>query len=192
MFVITSFVNMMVYPGGYSFFGNYFSELGLIEVGPYSNLLGYVLFSFACTAAAVCSVPFWLSIRMEFTSSNSLRYTSLLGSILGLTAAPNLSALALFAADVFLREHILTTISFFLLYTFAIIVYSLAILMNKEYSNLYSLVGFAVAVVVFGHIFFIGTALMQKLAVYSLILWSAVQGYAILKKMKQLETPADG
>ena len=188
LFVIITFVNMVVYPGGYSFFENYFSELGLLDVGPYSNLLGYILFSAACTTAAVCSVPFWLSVRTEFTSPTSLRYTAYLGTILGLIAAPNLSALAIFAADAFLWEHIITTLSFFLLYTIAILVYSVAILMNKEYDNLYSVVGFAVATVVFGHIFIIGTALMQKLAVYSLILWSAVQGYAIMQKMNTLES----
>jgi hypothetical membrane protein len=184
LFVIITFANMLVYPGGYSFFENYFSQLGLLEVGGQPNLLGYVLFSAACTSAAVCSIPFWLSIRLEFTSTAIVRYSGYLGTLLGLVAAPFLSALALFAADVYPYEHGMSTLIFFLCYTFAIIVYSVATLFNREYNNLYSLAGFAVPVIVFGHIFFIGTALMQKLAVYSLILWSAVQGYALLKMME--------
>lgn len=183
LFVIITLINMVVYPGGYSFFENYFSQLGLLEVGGQPNLLGYVLFSAACASAAICSIPFWLSIRMEFTSHGVVRYLGCFGTILGLVAAPFLSALALFAADAYPYQHGMSTLIFFLCYTFAIIIYSVATLLSKEYNSLYSLAGLAVAVIVFGHIFHIHTALMQKFAVYSLILWSAVQGYALLHLM---------
>jgi hypothetical protein len=63
------------------------------------------------------------------------------------------------------------------------VIYSIAMLLNKNYNKLYSLVGFIVAAICLVHIFFIGTALMQKLAVYALVLWSAFQGYALLKML---------
>jgi len=185
LFVVMTLVNMAVYPGGYSFVENYFSELGLTVVGLQDNLLGYVLFSAACTSAAVFSVPFWIAIRKVFTDTRLLRVLSWLGTIIGVVAAPFLSALALYAANLYGYEHGMSTILFFILYSSAIIVYSIAMLANKQYNRLYALIGFAVAAVCLVHIFGIHTALMQKLAVYSLVLWSAFQGYRLLQLFKK-------
>ncbi len=184
LFVVITLVNMTVYPGGYSFLENYFSQLGMTEVGGQDNLLGYVLFSAACTSAAVFSIPFWITIRTAFTSNGFLKTLSWLGTILGLVAAPCLSALALFAADLYLFQHGWATLLFFILYSAAIIAYSTAMVANREYNRLYSLIGFAVAAICLIHIFMIQTALMQKLAVYSLVLWSAFQGYRLLQLLK--------
>lgn len=181
LFVIFSFAGMLVYPGGYSFLTNYFSEIGLTQVGGQPNGAGYALFVAACTSAAVCSIPFWLSIRTVFTKPTSVRYMGLVGAILGIVAAPFLSGLSILAGDIFPYQHGLSTMLFFLLYASAIVLYSIAILLNKQYFRNYSLAGFVVAAICFVHIFFIGTALMQKLAVYGLVLWSAFQGYALLK-----------
>jgi hypothetical membrane protein len=96
----------------------------------------------------------------------------------------------LFAADVFGTQHFWTTMLFFLLITLGILVYSIAILLNKSYSNTYALIGFIVVAICFLHVgaFFssdlsayFGTAIWQKLSVYALILWSVFQGYNLLK-----------
>jgi hypothetical protein len=184
LYVVISSINMLVYPGGYNFFENYFSELGLTMVGSLPNLHGWILFSAACTSAAVCIIPFCLAIREEFAITPGLKIAGSVGSLLGILAAPFLSALALFAADIYLYEHAIATILFFLLYASSIIIYSTAILFNREYNNLYSLAGFIVAAAALVHILLIHTALMQKIAVYSLVLWSTVQGYALLQSLK--------
>ncbi|MFW9919774.1 MAG: hypothetical protein ACFFED_09260 [Candidatus Thorarchaeota archaeon] len=184
LFVIFTFIDMLIYPGGYSFLDNYFSELGLTVINGTPALLNYVLFSLACTSAAICSLPFWLAIRREFNESQILKYLGWIGTIMGLLAAPFLSALALFAGDVFPLQHGLSTMIFFILYASAIIIYSIGMLVNREYNSLFSLVGFAVAAICFLHIFLIHTALMQKVAVYSLVLWSGFQGYYLMQKMK--------
>ncbi|WXG46773.1 MAG: hypothetical protein WED05_08980 [Candidatus Atabeyarchaeum deiterrae] len=181
LFVILTFTSMLIYPGGYSFLANYFSELGLTQVAGQPNTVNYVLFSAACTSAAVCSVPFWLSIHTVFTKPNSVKYLGYVGTVLGLAAAPFLSALAILAGDIFPLEHGMSTILFFLLYASAIVIYSVAILLNKNYNQWFALVGIIVAAICLLHIFLIGTAWMQKLAVYGLVLWSAFQGYALLK-----------
>ena len=184
LYVLISSINMLVYPGGYSFFENYFSELGLTTVGSLPNLHGWILFSAACTSAAICIVPFCLAMRQEFATTTGLKIAGSIGSLLGILAAPFLSALALYAADIFLYEHAIATILFFLLYASSIIIYSIATLFNKEYNNLYSLAGFIVAAAALVHILFVHTALMQKIAVYSLVLWSTIQGYALLQSLK--------
>ncbi|TFG29170.1 DUF998 domain-containing protein [Candidatus Thorarchaeota archaeon] len=189
IFIIVTFIAMLTYPEGYSFFENYFSQLGLTVTNSQPSMLNYILFSIACTSAAVCLVPFLFAMRTVFTETLQLKLLSWIGTILGIAAAPNLSALALFAADVFPTEHGLTTLLFFLLITIGILVYSVAILLNNNYQNLYALIGFAVVLICFLHIgaFFsplfvqFGTALWQKVSVYALILWSAFQGYYLLK-----------
>jgi hypothetical membrane protein len=179
---------MLTYPGGYSFLENYFSQLGFTVIDLQPSMLNYVLFNIACSSAAVCLVPFVLAMRTVFTETGLLKGLSWVGTILVLAAAPNLSALALFA-DVYPSQHILTTMLFFLLVTLGILIYSIAILLDKNYGNLYALIGLVVVVICFLHVgaFFspafdmFGTAVWQKLSVYALILWSAFQGYRLLK-----------
>lgn len=183
LFVIISFLDMLIYPGGYSFVDNSFSELGLTVINGVPTFVNYILFSLACTSAAVCSIPFWLAIRTEFSEPTMVRYIGLIGTIIGIAAAPFLSALSLLAADVFLYPHGFSTILFFLLYASAIIIYSIGMLVNKEYNSFLAIVGFIVAAICFLYIMVIGGALMQKIAVYSLIVWSGFQGYYMLKKM---------
>lgn len=185
LFVILTFADMLIYPGGYSFVDNYFSELGATVINGQPALLNYILFILACSSAAICSIPFWLAIRTEFTETSTLKFLGYIGTILGVLAAPFLSALALFAGDIFPLQHGLSTLIFFILYASAIIIYSIGMLVNKDYSSVLSIVGFVAAAMCFLLIFFIPTALMQKIAVYSLVLWSAFQGYYLLRTMKQ-------
>jgi hypothetical membrane protein len=152
--------------------------------------MDYYLFSLACTSAAVCIVFFSVSLRTVFVETRLLRYLSWLGTILGIVAAPFLSSLALFAANLFLYQHAWSTILFFILYSSAIVVYSVAMLFNKSYNRLYSLVGFTVAAICLLYIFWLGTAWMQKLAVYALVLWSAFQGYRLLQLIGSTKAPS--
>jgi len=186
LFVIITFINMAIYPGGYNFLLNYFSDLGRTVTNGVPSPADWFLFSLACTAAAVCSVPFWAAIRALFTKPPYLKYLAWLGTILGVAAAPFLSGLAILAGDVFPTQHGLSTDIFFLLYSTAIVIYSIAIFLNKDYGYLYGFIGVIVAIICYGYILipFLGTALVQKIAVYALILWSAFQGIRLLKAFK--------
>jgi len=190
IFVITTFIAMFTYPGGYSFFEDYFSELGLTVTNGQPSMLNYALFSIACSGAAVCTAPLFLALPSLFTETTLQKIISVIGTILGLSAAPNLAALALFAGDVFPTEHFLTTMLFFLLITLAILMYSIAMFMKTDYPKLYALIGFVVVIICFLHVgaffnpimgLYFGTAIWQKLSVYALVLWSAFQGYYLLK-----------
>jgi len=156
-------------------------------------MLNYFLFVTACTGAAVCLVPFLFAMRTLFTDTTGLKVLSWLGTLLGLGAAPNLSALAIFAGNVFPDIHGNTTRLFFILIMLGILCYSIAILMKSEYENIYALIGLIVVVVCVLHIVtmfgiasdLLGTALWQKVSVYGLVLWSVFQGYKLLKIFEQ-------
>ena len=178
-FVIMTFGIMLFYPEGYDFLNNSFSSLGLTMTNGYATPINHAIFAITCSLAGGASVPFWIAIRTVFTESTPQKVISWIGTILGLAAAPFLAALALFAGDVYPAQHGWSTILFFILFALAITVYSFGILLNKEYDNKYALVGFVVALIDIVHIFFIGTAWMQKIAVYSMVLYSAFQGYRL-------------
>jgi len=189
IFVVVTFIAMLTYPGGYSFLEYSFSALGLTVINSIPSMLNYYLFVTACTGAAVCLVPFLFAMRTFFTDNTGQKVLSWLGTLLGLGAAPNLSALAIFAGNVFPDIHGNTTRLFFILIMFGILCYSIAILMKSEYENIYALIGFIVVVVCVLHIVgmfgvmtdLFATALWQKIAVYLLVLWSVFQGYKLLK-----------
>ena len=189
IFVVVTFIAMLTFPGGYSFLEYPFSALGLTVINSTPSMLNYFLFVTACTGAAVCLVPFIFTMRTLFTETTSLKVESGLGTIFTLAAAPNLSALAIFAGDVFPVEHGWTTIYFFILIMLGILFFSIAIVINREYKNLYGFVGFIVVLIAVLHIVgmfgfvstYFATALWQKVTVYALVLWSVFQGYYLLK-----------
>jgi hypothetical membrane protein len=189
IFIVVTFIAMLTYPGGYSFLDDYFSSLGRTVINSTPSMLNYYLFVTACTGAAVCLIPFLFAIRTEFTGTTTLKGLSWLGTILGLAAAPNLSALSLYAGNLFPDEHGLTTRLFFILIMLGILFYSIAIVMKKDYGNIYAVIGFIVVIICLLHIVgmfgimpeLFSTAIWQKLAVYALVLWSAFQGYRLLK-----------
>lgn len=192
IFVVVTFIAMLTFPGGYSFIDDPFSALGLTVINSTPSMLNYYLFVTACTGAAICYVPLLFAMWTRFTETNLLKVLAGIGVIFGLASAPNLSALAIFAGNVFPAEHGLTTLLFFILITIGILIYSIAIFLNSEYTQLYGLIGLIVVAICFCYIgaffssiipFFaiFGTALWQKVSVYALVMWSAFQGYYLLK-----------
>ncbi|MFW9909396.1 MAG: hypothetical protein ACFFEF_12550 [Candidatus Thorarchaeota archaeon] len=180
-FVVITFAIMPFYPGGYSFFENYFSQLGLSETNGVPTPLNWLMFALATILGGALSFPFWLSIRTVFTETTSLRALSGLGTTLGILSCPCLAGIGIFAADLFLVAHALSTILFFVLFAAAVGLYSVCILLSKEYENVYALVGVVVCAICLVHILAILTAAMQKLAVYSIVLYSVFQGYKLLQ-----------
>jgi hypothetical protein len=189
IFVVATFIAMLTYPGGYDFIGYSFSSLGQTVINSTPSMLNYYLFVTACTGAAVCLVPFLFAMRTYFTETTSFKVLSWLGTLLGLGAAINLSALSIFAGNLFADIHGNTTRLFFILIMLGILCYSIAILKKSEYENIYALIGFVVVVVCLLYIVglfgvmseIIASALWQKVSVYALVLWSVFQGYKLLK-----------
>ncbi|MFW9848677.1 MAG: DUF998 domain-containing protein [Candidatus Thorarchaeota archaeon] len=180
-FVILTFILMAMYPGGYDFLTNYFSQLGLSVINGVDTPFNWFLFAVATTLSGMLSIPFWLSIRTVFTETTPLKGISGIGTILGIIAGPCLAGVGIFAGDLYGYQHGMSTLLFFLLFAIAIAVYSIGILLNPNYENVYALVGIVVCIICIVHIFFGGGAPMQKLAVYSIVLYSVFQGYKLLK-----------
>jgi len=178
-FIIITFIAMLLYADGYSFADNYISHLGTtktVEGSP--NTIPRILFIITCVVVGISLIPFWIVITTLFLDSPLMKYISLLGSTLGLISSPFVMALAIYAADTHGPEHSITTRIFFLLFATAILIYSIAILLNSEYQNSFSFIGIGFAIIIvlfiFGY-FRIINVIMQKIIVYGFIVWAFIQ-----------------
>ena len=183
-FIILTIVAMLIYPGGYSFWDNFFSHLGYtvsVNNGQ-PSLPSYILFAITCTIAGVFLIPFWCTMNSMFRKTTLERYLGFLGTLLGLLASPNLALLAIFPGNLLFTPHIITTRLFFLLFASAMIIFSIAILYNKDYENYYAYIGFIIGIIILLYVMvFLFNAAFQKITIYLLILWGAIQGLKIWK-----------
>jgi hypothetical membrane protein len=172
----------ILYTGGYDYFGYYFSDLGRVsarngEPNPVSSLLFLVTVS----VFAVFTIPFWITLYSFFRKTTVEKILGLLGSLSGLLTAPLLIGVGIFPMDTRMAEHSFFAAYFFLAIGFALLMYSIAMLFNREYSNFYSIIGFVLfplIIIYVAPLFGIVIvpldgfrALVQKIIVYGFIIW---------------------
>lgn len=178
-FLLLTFLASLFYPGGYDYFGYYFSDLGAVTAkNGEPNSISSTLFFVALTIVALALIPFWLIIRSIFTESRVGRVLSTLGSILGLTSSPFIIGVALFPIDTQLDTHILATLIFFSLVVLSTILYSIAIILNQNYSNYFGVVGFvlfAVSLAIFVNPLAQHVAFLQTIVTYGYFVWVLLQ-----------------
>jgi hypothetical membrane protein len=183
-FIIVTIIAMFFYPGGYSFFENFFSHLGFTKSANNGqpNTVSLILFIISMAIGAIFWIPFWLSLQTVFKDTKKSRYMSLLGAILGLISCPFLLLIALSPGNLVLELHLLVTRIFFLSFALAIMIFSIVILFNKEYENIFAYIGFTMAILLLLYMsIFLLNAAFQKITVYVLISWVIIQGYKLWK-----------
>ena len=182
-FFLLTFLAALFYPGGYDYFGYYFSDLGAVAArNGEPNIISRALFSVALTIVALALIPFWLVIRRLFTESTVERVFGAVGSASGLISSPFIVGVALFPIDTQLDTHILVTLTFFSLFVLASLLYSIAITLNKSYSNYSGLAGvvlFAVSLVILMDPLASHVAFMQTIVTYGYFIWVLVQIFLV-------------
>lgn len=189
-FIIITLIAMVFYPGGYKFFEYTFSYLGTtVAENGVDNTISRVLFVISCTLAAIFLNTFWIAAPTLFLKKRLIKYLSFLGSFCGLISSPFLFLLAIIAGDIDYSGHIMATNVFFFLFAAAIIIYSIGILLNKEYQDVYGWTGIAFSVLIilypllFRKIDLI-RSLMQRIVVYGFVLWVAYQTIRVWKSVE--------
>ena len=80
-FIFLTFLAALFYPGGFDYFGYYFSDLGAVVArNGESNSISSTLFPVTLTVIALALIPFWLIIHPLFTESRVEKVLSILGS----------------------------------------------------------------------------------------------------------------
>jgi hypothetical membrane protein len=93
--------------------------------------------------------------------------------------------IAIFPGDTMRSQHLLATMLFFLLFASAMILFSIAILFEKDYENFYGYIGFAMAILLLLYMsVFLLNAAIQKITVYILFSWVIIQGYKLWKVLE--------
>lgn len=193
-FVLLTFIAMLFYPGGthddptttsYSFFSNFFSDLGLtVSPSGETNTVTFFLFILSLTLAGLAITLFFLACPALFKNTPG-RIPSQLGSIVGVFSGLSYTGIAFTPADLYLEWHgnfVLLAFNSFLL---VVVLYTIAIFLNKEYPNRYAIIYlvFAVLLAAYLWLLFAGPndiriqATGQKVIVYAEIICMGTQAY---------------
>ena len=175
---------LFLYPGGYDFWGVRISWIGYSEVHGVPTPLNWFLYATTTTLGAALSIVFWFSWRTVFTETTLSKALCWIGAIFGLVAALFWAVAAIFAGNLYRDIHNLAAYYTGLFAIPAIVIYSIAILLKKDYGNFYALIGiipvfFAIANMapIWGPP---GVAL-QKLAYYMIPFYHSLQGFGLLR-----------
>jgi hypothetical protein len=148
LFVVLTAVAMFFYPGGtyadpsasrYSFFTNFFSELGLtVTRRGEPNTISAILWFVAMAMAGAGLVLFFIAFRQFFSGSRQGSVLSGLGSVVGVFSGICFVGVAFTPADVFLGAHVRFVLWAFQAFPLAAILYAVAILREPAYPKRYA------------------------------------------------------
>ena len=189
-FLLLTFLAALFYPGGYDYFGYYFSDLGaVIARNGEPNSISRSLFSVALTIIALSLIPFWLIIHRLFRESTVGGVLSILGSALGLLSSPFTIGVGLFPIDTQLDTHFIVTLILVSLFALASLLYSIAITSNQNYPNYLGLMAFILLVVSIAS--FAASlsdpslgAFLQKIVAYGYFIWTLIPTYLLWSSVR--------
>ena len=204
MFIVLTILAMLVYAGGtidnpskpgYSFFENFFSDLGLTTShSGQSNTLAFVLFSFSALCMGIELVAFYLVWHNLFSEDDLSHKISISGSVLGIIAGIGFIGVSLTPYDLLLNEHVLSVRIGFFFSFLATILYTIVLFRNQSYSKKYAYLFLTLAVLscLYLILLFFGpsTATInglvmqvtgQKIIIYSMGICYFIQGYGAWK-----------
>jgi len=210
-FIVLTTVAMFHYPGGtytnhdavgYSFWYNFFSDLGRrATFSGASNTVPHILFVTAlCFAALMLALAFAALPRL-FTKVKSARRLAVLGSIVGIISVISYIGIASLPADLHLPTHKLFVYIAFTAFLLVVALYSSAIFRNRAYPNFYAYtyLAFAVILALYLVLLFAGPkaetswgnrlqATGQKIVVYAEIVCMFIQSYGALIVQRRLQS----
>jgi hypothetical protein len=189
-FLLLILLAALFYPGGYDYFGYYFSDLGAVEArNGEPNSISRVLFSTALTMIALALIPFWLIIHGLFRESTVGRVLSILGSALGLSSSPFAIGVGLLPIDTQLETHFIVTLILVSLFALASLLYSIVIILNQNYPNYLGLMAFVLlAISVASFATSLGApslgAFLQKISAYGYFIWTLIPTYLLWSSIR--------
>jgi magnesium-transporting ATPase (P-type) len=148
IYALLNILAMVFYPGGtsidrdriaYSFFENFFSDLGMART--YSgepNTLSRLLFTSALILVGIVLIAFFLLLVSYFNETKLEMNSSRIGSAAGILAGIACIGIATTPWDLYLNIHMIFVFALSFALLVVLISYSIAILSNKPYPNLYA------------------------------------------------------
>jgi hypothetical protein len=150
IYTVFNILAMLSYPGGtssdegklgYSFFDNFFSDLGMINTyAGEPNTLSLLLFASALVLIGVVLILLFLVLLSYFRNSTAERNSSKIGTLAGILSGIACIGMALTPWDRFLDLHMVFAFGFSFSFIVAAFFYMLAIMKNYMYPNMYAAV----------------------------------------------------
>jgi hypothetical protein len=150
LFVLLTAVAMLFYPGGtasnpttsgYSFFTNFFSDLGLTQTRTgQPNTASAILFVTALTLAGAALAVFFIVFAQFFAHSTAGKILSGLGALCGVFAGLCFIGVAFTPANLATKAHIQFVLWAFEAFPIAALFYTAAILQERKYPKRFALV----------------------------------------------------
>jgi len=208
-YIILSAVAMFFYEGGtiinplssgYSFFENFFSDLGrTIALSGTPNTISFILFSITALIMSCSLIPFMIALPSLFKGDRKEYRISVIGSIVGVFADIFLIATVLTPWDIFHDIHLMVGNFYSLSGLLVIILYPIVIIRNKEYQNVYAYAFLILGIIaiIYSVILLAGPEFttpeglviqvtMQKIVQYSFLTCFLVQGYGAWKRSQSI------
>jgi hypothetical protein len=205
-FVILTLIAMVLYSGGthadpttkgYSFFRNFFSDLGLTEtISGDPKFASFLLFTVAMVLAGAALAIFFIAFPKFFSSSALGKWLGILGSIAGTVSGLAFIGVAL-PGNLYPQPHTLSVQIAFLAFFVAVLFYIPALFLKRDYPRTYAwtFVAFAILLGVYIWLLFEGPAIStstgliiqatgQKIIVYAAIVSMFIQSYGAWKTTK--------
>jgi len=204
-FIVLTVIAMLIYPGGsimgpstsrYSFFSNFFSELGMTVTGSgVSNTASMVLFVVALTIVGSGMIVFFAGMPQFFRHMRTVHILSWLGSAFGAVSGISYIGVAYTPANLVGDLHKDFVLMAFRSFLVVVAIYAMVIFLSPKYPNRYAVVFLTFALMLAGYIWLLTSgpgmeteagliiqATGQKLIVYAAILCTLVQSFGALRE----------
>ncbi|MBY8987300.1 MAG: hypothetical protein KGD61_02510 [Candidatus Lokiarchaeota archaeon] len=206
-YIILTAVAMLFYAGGtminplspgYYFWGNFFSDLGrVIALSGAPNVVSFTIFTITALILSFSFIPFAFVISSYFKGDKKQYLVARIGSLICLTSIVFLIFTIFTPWDIYDRTHLLFANLFNITGMLGIVFFTIAVLYNKDYPNLYGFVYIALLTIAAIYTIILISipkaitldglilqASMQKFSQYSFLLCFLIQGYGAWKLQK--------
>jgi hypothetical protein len=181
-FVIFSFISMLFYRGGYSFAEDPLSALGFTIVAGKSNLVSSLIFNTSMFLVGT-SVIFLFPAMLPYFENTVTKFFATTGSVFAVFSGIAMCGAALTPGDINFDAHVAFAPFTFLFGFLMIFFYSIAIILNKDFPNIFGflLILYSIFTMITLLLIYVGSAaytlegsiiqiLSQKISIYAEIL----------------------
>ena len=199
-FILFTFIGMLFYAGGtsldptrsgYSFFQNFFSEIGLtVAHSGESNIIAFIFFSLAFFIVGITLMPSFIAFPFFFKKTKIEKWLTITGSVIGLFTSFCFIGITFAPADINIAAHAWFVQMGFTSGFIVSLLYSTAIFLNKTYPKkyAYNFIVFTVFLLFYLMLMFMGPssdtiegltiqATAQKIILYTFATCLFIHGY---------------
>lgn len=208
LFVFLTMLGMFFYAGGtylqfnkkgYSFFMNFFSDIGrTISHSGDSNLISFIFFSLAFFLAGIMLMPTFIAFPFFFSKKTTNWWISISGSVLGIFTGICFMGITFAPSDIHIDAHSFFVYGGFISGFYVSLLYSLAILFKTSYAKRYgfNLLFFTIILVFYLGLLFIGPSIEtsiglviqatgQKIVLYTFSICLFIHGFGAYREEKE-------